>query len=404
MGIFKALQASDIKTAKSFLTQLIDVIQEDISGSSSRRKYQVFVTGGVGPGVTSSLFQTVYDQDFTLQTANPIFDATVGIFANSDVAESSLSGIDTAGKELFPSSSLMMREKLDIYRQFAQTLLGDSEAQFIAPYDSTAVSDKIDAAFFITFKRLFTRDSIKKDTFAMKFYQTASIATFGGPADELINNLASTSELGLSIYSDIGASSNYSTTFGGALGRLLDASNTNRCVGSIFYDRGIVVLDLEKIISGSQFASGTIDAMSPTGKLVLGSVGTETEGTAKFIPDFLVSGSIDNIVDHLCGTRFSSGSLSALVFQNVTNINSTLIFCNAPADDFNYSSNPTFVGEDNRIVVIDPGQEDVQQTFTFITSVGIYDSASNLLAIAKLSRPVEKNPERNLTFRVRLDF
>jgi len=39
---------TDIRTARSFLNQLIDVIQEDISGSTTRKKYQVFVTGGVG--------------------------------------------------------------------------------------------------------------------------------------------------------------------------------------------------------------------------------------------------------------------------------------------------------------------------------------------------------------------
>ena len=80
MATYKELAAGDIKTSRSVLNQLIDVIQEDISGSSTRKKYQVFVTGGVGPGVTSSLFHTVYDQDFSLQTANPIFDVTMGIY------------------------------------------------------------------------------------------------------------------------------------------------------------------------------------------------------------------------------------------------------------------------------------------------------------------------------------
>lgn len=399
MAIYKALEASDVKTAKSFLSQLIDVIQEDISGSTSRRKYQVFVTGGVGPGITSSLFQTVYDQDFTLQTSNPMFDCTVGIFANSTVTSSSLAGVDTAGKELFPSSSLMMREKLDVYRQFAQTLLGNANDQFIAPYGSVNPDDKIDVAFFLAFKRLFTRDMIKRDSFAMRFYQSASLSL---PPDT--DNLYKTSESGLSIYSDIGASTNYFTEFGGTFSNIFDAADTTRCVGSLFYERGIVVLDLEKITSASQFVSGTIDAMTPTGKLVLGSAGTESAFSSKLIPDFMVSGSMDNILDHLCATRFSSGSLTAITFQNTTNINSTLIFCKAGADEFNYSSNPTFKDEENRIIVIDPGQEQFQQTFTFITSVGIYDAADNLLAVAKLSRPVEKNPERDLTFRVRLDF
>ena len=41
-------EPEDIKTTRSFLNQLIDVIQEDISASVSRRSYQVFVTGGIG--------------------------------------------------------------------------------------------------------------------------------------------------------------------------------------------------------------------------------------------------------------------------------------------------------------------------------------------------------------------
>ena len=85
MATTKEILASDKKTTRSFLNQLIDVLQEDISSSVSRRKYQAFVTGGVGPGVTSSLFQTVYDQDFTLQTANPVFDITVGLLMPQEV-------------------------------------------------------------------------------------------------------------------------------------------------------------------------------------------------------------------------------------------------------------------------------------------------------------------------------
>lgn len=53
---------------------------------------------------------------------------------------------------------------------------------------------------------------------------------------------------------------------------------------------------------------------------------------------------------------------------------------------------------------IEPGQEDVQTSFTFITSVGLYDANDNLLAVAKVSRPIEKNNERDLTLRLRIDF
>ncbi len=408
IAIFKEILPSDIKTARSFLSQLIDVLQEDISGSVSRRKYQVFVTGGVGPGVTSSLFQTIFDQDFTLQTANPVFDMTVGLFPNGTTVSTSKTGIDAAGKELFPSSSLMMREKMDVYRQMASALLGDSTQAFKAPFDSSNISDNIDVGLFIAFKRLFARDQVKRETFAMKFFQTASINfnTGSSPAETQPQrpNLFVTSTSGSAIYTDIGAATNKLTTFGGQVGNIVDSANTARNVGLMFYDRGIVVLDLAKVTSASQYMSGTIDAMHPLGRITLGASGTQTMFLSKLIPDFVVSASIDNIVDHVASTRFGSGSSTAITFQNITNINSTLIFCRAQPDEFNYSANPTFTNIDNRILVIDVGQEDTQQSFTFVTSVGMYDANDNLLAVAKLSRPVEKSSERDLTFRVRLDF
>jgi hypothetical protein len=392
-----------VKSTRSFLNQLIDVLQEDISASVSRRKYQAFVTGGVGPGVTSSLFQTIYDQDFTLQTANPVFDMTIGLDPEGPTVESSQTGVDSAGKELFPSSSLMMREKMDVYRQFASQLLGDSTQTFTAPFDSSDVSNEIDSALFIVFKRLFARDSIKRETFAMQFYQTASIIA-PETNGNWVPNLEITSTSGSAIYTDIGAATNKLTAFGGQVGNIVDSANTSRNVGLMFYDRGVAVFDIAKITSASQFVSGTVSAMHPLGQLVLGASGTQTQFKSKFVPDFIVSGSIDNVVDHFGSARFGSGSQTAITFQNVTNINSSLIFCRASADEFNYSSNPTFTDTDNRITVIDVGQEDTQQSFTFVTSVGLYDANGNLLAVAKLSRPVEKGPERDLTFAVRLDY
>jgi len=403
MAIFKEILPSDIKTARSFLNQLVDVLQEDISGSTSRRRYQAFVTGGVGPGVTSSLFQTVYDQDFTLQTSNPVFDMTVGLNPLGTVVTDTQTGTDAAGKELFPSASLMMREKMDVYRQMASSLLGDSTSTFTAPFDSSDATNVMDSVMFVCFKRLFARDSIKRETFAMRFSQTASIIPFE-TAENAVPNLTLTSTSGSAIYTDIGSATNKLTAFGGQVGNVVDSANTSREVGLMFYDRGIAVFDLAKITSASQYVSGTMDAMHPLGEQVLGAVGTQSPRTSALIPDFITSASIDNIIDHLASTRFGSGSQTAITFQNITNINSTLIFARAAADEFNYSSNPTFTDGDNRIAVIDIGQEDTQQTFTFVTSVGMYDANDNLLAVAKLSRPVEKSPERDLTFRVRLDF
>lgn len=410
-GSFKKINANDIKTRRTSLNQLVDIIQEDISGSSTRRTYQVFVTGGVGPGVTSSLYQTVYDQDFTLQTANPLFDMTVGLYESGSTVEGSSTSTDAAsGKLNFPSSSLMMREKVDIYRQHAANLLGDSGDSFYVPFNSTDSSHRVDNALFINFKRLFTRDGLKRETVAFKINRSGSTTETG--TDSGTANLGLTSTSGSVIFSDVGSASSQVISFGGQVGNLVNASNVNDHVGLVFYDKGQVVLDMARLFSGSEHMSGTIPAMSSGGTIdgatiaegftVLGSSAGNPK--AKLIPDLMVSASIDTIVDHIATTRFSSGTLTAGTFQNQTNINSTLIFCRATADEFNYSSNPTFVDSANKITVIDTGQEDIQRSFTFPTTVGLHDQYGNLLAVAKLSRPIEKNDEKDLTFRIRLDF
>jgi len=419
-GSFKKISPEDIKTTKSVLNQLVDAIQEDVSGSSTRRAYQVFVTGGVGPGVTSSLFQTVYDQDFTLQTSNPMFDMTVGLYSGSSTVSDAKTG-ELSGKMLFPSESLMMREKVDIYRQYAATLLGDADQAFYTPFEisatpATTTTNRINEAVFFSFKRLFTRDGIKRETFAVRMYGSASSAISdedGALTADGQNNLTRTSISGSSIFTDIGASTGQTNTFGGQVGTIKNAADTNESVGLIFYDAGTVILDASKIFSGSQQMSGTISAMEaessvngdtiPAGKALMGSV--VGNPNAKLIPDFFVSASIDDIVNHVGSTRMQSGSLTAMTFQNNTNINSTLIFCRATADEFNYSTNSTFTdATTGRIKVIDSGQDDVQRTFTMPTTVGLHDQFGNLLAVAKVSRPIEKNDEKDITFRVRLDF
>lgn len=452
MATFKEIGATDIKTSRSVLNQLVDVIQEDISGSATRRSYQVYVTGGIGPGVTSSLYQTVYDQDFSLQTANQLFDMTVGLYFSGSTAMTASTGQDSNGKLLFPSQSLMMREKINIYKQYAANLLGNANNAFFTPFGSALSTDRVDNALFLSFKRLFTRDKIKRETFAVKMYYSASWvgttqSTFkpdGGPPGNATDmsqgrtigdalngagtNLDVTSILDARIYTDFGASQNRRRTFGGEVGDLVYSANSATKAGLIFYDAGTVVLNLERVIKPTQPVSGVIDAMRagtlgdvPTGKTVIGgfqymgamnpsnlATGRQSRYTqnsaATFIPDLMVSGSIDDILKHVATTRFSSGSLTAGTFQNNTNINSTLIFCRATADEFNYSSNPTFTDTSNRVTVVDEGQEDTQRTFSFITTVGLYDINDNLLAVAKLSRPIEKNDEKDLTVRVRLDF
>jgi hypothetical protein len=378
MATFKEFDNQDIVTVPDTLDQLMDFIQNDISGSTTRRKYQLFVTGGLGPGVTSSLFQTVFDQDFTLQTANPMFDVTFGLSPNSSLVSGSVTYTDsTTGKMYFPSQSLMMREKMELYKLFAQNLLGDVTTDF--QLVSGSVTSYIREPLFLCFKRLVMRDKIKRESFGLRLLQSASSLT--GPG------------AGVKIFTDVGSSTNKELSFGGQVSTIVDSSNTSYPVGLLYLDKGIAVLDTQRVFySGS--LSGSIAAVNAGG----------TETFNGILNNFFVSASLDDIIDHVCSVRFSSGSQTAIAFQNETRINSTIYFCHLSADEFNYSSNPTYTDANNRIVVIDSGQEETQRSFTFITSIGGYDANDNLLWVAKLSRPVKKDSSRDFGLKVRLDF
>jgi len=396
MATYKTISSADIKTTRTTLNQLVDFVEEDVSGSATRKKFEVFVTSSGTNAVTSSLFQTVFDQNYTLQTANEIFDITFGLFSGSDTVASASSGLDTNGKLLFNSSSLMMREKVNIYRQFAQTLLGDANGRFRAPFSSVISSNDIDNALFLCFKRLFTRDGVKRETFAMRFFQSSSAGRSSDAHPTNIDITAVNPSSGSVIFTDVGAASSLERSqFGGDVGNIVLASNTSQTVGLMFYQKGIAVIDLERALNPSQVMTGSIQ-----------SVGTAalTPISASFIPHFVASASMNQILDHLATSRFGSGSNTFLTFQNNTQINSTLVFCRATADEFNYSSNPSYTDSEGRIIVIDESEAGTQKSFSFVTSIGLYDSNEELLATAKLSRPVEKNDEKDLTFRVRLDF
>lgn len=386
MAIFKEFSQSDIKTSKSFLNQLIDIVGVDVSSSNTRRSYQVFVTGGLGPGVTSSIFQTVYDQNFTLQTANPLLDVTVGLAADSGYVLSQSPTIDSNGKYLFPASTLMMREKMDVYRMFAQDLLGDAEETFTATVGETSVDIK--EALFIPFKRLIARDQIKRETFAMRLFTSASDPTG-------VVNLGTQGQNAV-ILTDVNSSTNKIFGFSGQVSTLVDSANVTKPKGLVFLDKGVAVVDMRRTFDQENvYISGSIDAVTDASGQVVLSGNFES---------LCVQGSMDEVLDHICTSRFSGSFDTAITFQNVTNINSTLYFARVASDEFNYSSNPTYVDSNNRIVVIDEGQEETQQSFTFITSVGLYDAYDNLLGVAKLSRPVYNDGERDLTFKIRIDY
>jgi hypothetical protein len=87
-------------------------------------------------------------------------------------------------------------------------------------------------------------------------------------------------------------------------------------------------------------------------------------------------------------------------FNNTTELNSTIYFCRANHNEFNYSSNPTYLSA-SKLVVKNNSQD---TPVSYATSVGMYSPDNELLAVAKLSEPMKKDPSNEFTIRVRLDY
>jgi len=476
MSYFKTFTQADMTSRKDSLFQVINLKQEIISGSDFKRRYNQYTTSSVDISdavgtatLTSSLYHTIYDNYISRIDANEVFDLTFGLWHSSQTVTGSPGYTHNSDldKRNFASQSLMMNEKIDIYKQHAAYLLGDSKAAFWTtrdkyPSNNNVVSttypeaySQINEALFIDLKRLFVKDGIRKETFAMRFYESASIS--GGDGQAIRHGASSTtdtdrhtgifvngltnrtgsnvavrnlilseskfrpgltsmyipsSEEGVQIFTDFGAQTK--NTPGGKVAQLYKASDIEKEVGLIFYDVGIVVLDLKKCCWADQHISGTIEAISPTlfdGRysniVTMGESSAILGGNplASFIPDFLVSASIDNVIDHITTTRFSSGSFTGMHFQNSENFQTRIFHCTANRAEFNYSSNPSFIsprGQINSIVNKDPYS--FETSMVFITTVGLYSAGMELLAVGKLDTPVQKSHESDIEIRVRLDF
>jgi hypothetical protein len=82
-------------------------------------------------------------------------------------------------------------------------------------------------------------------------------------------------------------------------------------------------------------------------------------------------------------------------------ITSNYIFIRARSSEFNYSENSSFISGSTGEVLYSSFINNPQ---TYITTIGLYNDTNELLAVAKLSRPLPKDFTSEALVRVKLDF
>jgi hypothetical protein len=109
-----------------------------------------------------------------------------------------------------------------------------------------------------------------------------------------------------------------------------------------------------------------------------------------------------------------SGALSitssnAIQGRTLETINSTIYFARIGNGEFNYSNNITYYqsGSEQYIkpLLMASGQSgNVNRNVTYITTIGLYNNEQDLLAVAKLSKPVRKTSSSEVIIKIKLDY
>ena len=181
------------------------------------------------------------------------------------------------------------------------------------------------------------------------------------------------------------------------------------------------------LVSGSLNIGSALTASYATDTFLGRSARTNGQGYGLFYPDMGIillnpialaavvdnklapaSSSIQNTYHQKGGN--DSGSVALLMaisggadFQvrRTENVSTSHYFVRANNREFNFSNNPTFVtgsvGQFTQALF-------EKDPHVYITTVGLYNDANELLAVAKTSKPVEKSFDKEIAIKVKLDF
>ena len=368
---FKNFQSNDLANTRTLLHEAIPITGSIVSGTYSEENVKTYGHG---------MFTSVYDYPFLSSSANQIFDTTVGVSTDSSI---------------YASVTSQKAKKQNIYNQMAQYLVGYDDTgsikKFVIPEGNLTMND----IYVVPFSRLLAKDEIKKGSFSLELGLSSSFAQDGTTFDirgKLIDFSGSDGYFVDSPAGEYGilyaTTSNLGAGYTAAVfnGETLGNSATMPAVGLLYYQAGIAV------ISGSVFndeADGGVlndNSTLDTSELASGF------GESGF--NAVTGSTIDAMSTALRNRIFN------ISFNNTTELNSTIYFCRASHTDFNYSSNPTYLSGSEIRVKVRPSDTPV----AYFTTVGLYSADNELLAVAKLSEPLRKDPTNELTLRVRLDY
>lgn len=171
--------------------------------------------------------------------------------------------------------------------------------------------------------------------------------------------------------------------YSGSLTDGIDESAATKPYGLFFPDNGIILL------SGETLVSSSINLL-------------RTPATSSGA--FPLSSNADLIYTSISGAM-SVGK--PFIGNTVEIMNPTYCFIHVHNHEFNISNNPSYYTLNNNTYnnkVIKEHLLKAPSPFVYITTIGLYNDKGDLLAVAKLSRPIKKTDSDELVIKVKLDI
>ena len=304
---------------------------------------QFYTSSGQVAANTGNYFYEVYQSDPAVEseTSYVQFDLAYGHKLGSGSAPYN---INVVGKS--PTST--------IYGQYRTLIYGDEDADFVF---GTHESEGI---YVINAERARYKEKLFPGSLNLSL-------TVGANTLELTDNSKDVSVVsfvdGGRIYDIVSGS--YGLPYSGT-----GFTPNSGSYGKFLPDIGIIVLNAD-----------ALDGAAVDGGLVLGTTLTDTPNN------------LNKIYNAISGGR-------STMLKSEETISSNYVFVRVRNSEFNYSTNPSNItssGELRWDVMINTPQ-------SYITTVGMYNDTNDLLAVAKLSRPLLKDFTKEALVRIKLDY
>ena len=306
-----------------------------------------FFTSSTQSGSSAAYYLDVY-------AANPQSDSTAK--PQFSVAYGNFRGSGSAGKLGVDGN----RASAAIYRQLTNTLLGPTEEKFTFAGSGANITPEYVYAISVARQQL--REKMDPGNWEIH------ISGSGNNKYRFIDDSAATTDPTVNQGGRVFNIVSGSISAGTASTHTTAANQGGGAYGLFYPDLGILVFNGPALNASASLSTDlTINA--------------EKGNVGKFYEDIRVA------------SYFQARREEVITSQHY--------FCRVPNKEFNFSSNPTFTSGSNGDFTVGTFFKNPK---TFITQVGLYNDNNELLAVAKLSKPLQKNYSKEAIIKVKLDF